>query len=71
MGHRGAVRLSHGQTMVEESTIGKKRAEQIAMLLQGANLKGPSYTVTWREEADAADGVDDHLSRRVVVTVRR
>src|SRR5687768_9695690 len=71
VGHRGAVRLSNGQTMVEESNIGKKRAEQIAMLLQGANLKGPSYKVSWREEAAAADGVDDHLSRRVVVTVRR
>ena len=71
VGHRGAVHLSNGQTMVEESAIGKKRAEQIAMLLQGANLKGPSYKVSWREEAAAADGVDDHLSRRVVVTVRR
>ena len=71
VGHRGAVRLSNGQTMVEESNIGKKRAEQIAMLLQGANLTGPSYKVSWREEAAAADGVDDHLSRRVVVTVRR
>jgi hypothetical protein len=71
VGHRGAVRLSNGQTMVEESNIGKKRAEQIAMLLQGANLKGPLYKVSWREEAAAADGVDDHLSRRVVVTVHR
>lgn len=71
VGHRGAVRLSNGQTMAEESTIGKKRAEQIAMLLQGANLKGPSYKVTWHDAAAAADGVDDHLSRRVVVTVRR
>lgn len=71
VGHRGAVRLSNGQTMVEESNIGKKRAEQIAMLLQGANLKGPAYKVTWHDEAAAADGVDDHLSRRVVVTVRR
>ena len=71
VGHRGAVRLSNGQTIVEESTIGKKRAEQIAMMLQGANLKGPTYKVSWREEAAAADGVDDHLSRRVVVTVRR
>ena len=71
VGHRGAVRLSSGQTMVEESNIGKTRAEQIAMLLQGANLKGPAYKVSWREDAAAADGVDDHLSRRVVVTVRR
>lgn len=71
VGHRGAVRLSNGQTLVEEPAIGKKRAEQIAMLLQGANLKEPSYKVSWREEPAAADGVDDHLSRRVVVTVRR
>ena len=71
VGHRGAVRLSNGQTIVEEPNIGKKRAEQIAMLLQGANLKGPAYKVSWRDEAAAADGVDDHLSRRVLVTVRR
>jgi hypothetical protein len=70
VGHRGAVRLSNGETMVEEATIGKRRAEQVAMLLQGAGLRGPSYTVSWQEEAAAATGVDDHLSRRVVVTVR-
>lgn len=69
VGHRGAVRLSNGQTIVEESSIGRTRAEQVAMLLQGAGLKGPSYTVRWQEEAAAATGVDDHLSRRVVVTV--
>jgi hypothetical protein len=71
VGYRGSVRLSNGQTMVEESTIGKKRAEQVAMLLKGANLTAPSYKVSWREEAAAASGVDDYLSRRVVVTVRR
>jgi hypothetical protein len=70
VGHRGAVRLSNGQTMAEEATIGKNRAEQVAMLLQGANLTGPSYKVEWRSEAAAATGVDDHLSRRVVITVR-
>jgi hypothetical protein len=71
VGHRGAVRLSNGQTLVEESAIAKKRAEQVAMLLQGANLKAPSYKVGWREEAAPATGIDDHLARRVVVTVRR
>ena len=70
VGHRGAVRLSNGHTIVEEPTIGKKRAEQVAMLLQGANLTAPSYTVTWRDEAAPASGVDDFLSRRVVITVR-
>ena len=70
VGHRGAVRLSNGETIVEESTIGRKRAEQVAMLLQGAGLKGPSYTITSREQAAMATGIDDHLSRQVVVTVR-
>jgi hypothetical protein len=71
VGYRGAVRLSNGQTMMEDPGIGKRRAEQVAMLLQGANLKTPSYKVTWREESAKATGVDDYLSRRVIVTVRR
>ena len=70
VGYRGAVRLSNGQTMVEEPAIGKKRAEQVAMLLRGASLTAPSYKVGWRNEAAAATGVDDYLSRRVVITVR-
>lgn len=70
VGYRGAVRLSNGQTLVEESGIGQRRAEQVAMLLRGANLTEPTYTVEWRTEAATATGVDDHLSRRVVITVR-
>jgi hypothetical protein len=71
VGYRGSVRLSNGQTMVEEPAIGRKRAEQVAMLLKGANLTGPAYKVSWHEEATAATGVDDYLARRVVVTVSR
>jgi len=71
VGSRGAVLLSNGQTMVEEETIGKQRAEQVSMLLRGANLKEPSYKVSWHDEPTTATGVDDYLSRRVVVTVRR
>jgi hypothetical protein len=70
VGYRGAVRLSNGQTMTEESGIARKRAEQVATLLQGATLTGPSYRVRWQERAARATGVDDHLTRRVVVTVR-
>jgi len=70
VGYRGAVLLSNGQTMVEEPTIGKQRAEQVSMLLQGANLKEPSYKVRWQDEPAKASGVDDYLARRVVVTVR-
>ena len=71
VGHRGAVRLSNGQTIVEELAIAQQRAEQVAALLQGAGLRGPSFKVRWHAEAAAATGADDYLSRRAVVTVRR
>lgn len=69
-GYRGAVLLSNGQTLVENSTIGKQRAEQVAALLVGANLKGPVFRVTWHDEPAKATGIDDYRARRVVVTVR-
>jgi hypothetical protein len=71
VGHRGSVRLSNGQTLVEEPATARKRAEQVAALLQGAGLRGPSFKVSWRDEAAAATGADDYLSRRTVVTVHR
>jgi outer membrane protein OmpA-like peptidoglycan-associated protein len=71
VGYRGAVRLSNGQTMVEAASIGQRRAEQVAMLLRGAGLTAPSYKVGWVDAAARATGTDDHLTRRVVITVRR
>jgi hypothetical protein len=70
VGYRGAVRLSNGQTMVEEAGIDRRRAEQVATLLRGASLTTPEYTVQWQDASADADGIDDHLMRRVVVTVR-
>lgn len=70
VGHRGAVRLSNGQTIVEEAPIARRRAEQVATLLRGAGLTGPEYSIQWRDSSPEADGVDDHLMRRVVITVR-
>ena len=70
VGYRGAARLSNGQVLSEDADIGKRRAEQLAMLLQGANLKSPSYKVSWRDESAKATGVDDYAIRRAVITVR-
>ena len=70
VGYRGAARLSNGQLMSEDADIGKRRAEQLAMLLQRANLKSPSYQVIWRDESAKATGVDDYAIRRAVITVR-
>ncbi len=69
VGYRGAARLSNGQVMLEEPDMGKRRAEQLATLLQGANLKSPSYKVTWRDESARATGADDYAIRRAVITV--
>ena len=69
VGYRGAVRLSNGQTMVEEASIARRRAEQVAGLLRGANLTTPEYTIRWQDRPSRADGVDDHLMRRAVITV--
>ena len=70
VGYRGAARLSNGQLMAEDADLGKRRAEQLAMLLQGANLTSPSYKVTWHDESGKAIGVDDYALRRAVITVR-
>ena len=69
-GYRGAVRLSNGQTMVEEVSIARRRAEQVATLLRGANLTTPQYKVQWQDRPAPADRVDDHTMRRTVITVR-
>lgn len=69
-GYSGAVRLSNGTTMVEDGGIAQRRAEQVAMLLRGANLTQPAYTVRWHDESARATGVEDYRIRRVVVIVR-
>ena len=70
VGYRGAARLSNGQLMSEDADMGKRRAEQLATLLQGANLKSPSYKVSWQDVSANATGVDDYVMRRAVITVR-
>jgi hypothetical protein len=69
-GYRGAVRLSNGQTMIEDGAMARRRADQVAMLLRGANLTKPTYTVRSQDDTARATGTDDYLTRRVVVIVR-
>jgi outer membrane protein OmpA-like peptidoglycan-associated protein len=71
VGYRGAVLLSNGQRMLEDAAMGQRRAEQVANLLRGAGLTSPAYKVTWTDQTAGVTGTDDHLTRRVVITVRR
>jgi CO/xanthine dehydrogenase FAD-binding subunit len=66
---RGATRLSNGRVLTERAGIAKLRAEEVAELFQGAGLPGSTIEAVWRDEAEAADGVDDWRSRRVTVRV--
>ncbi len=65
-GVRGAHLLSDGTLLQEAPTIGQRRAEEIAGLLQGAGL-AIEAEVTWLDGTADADGVDDWQSRRVTV----
>lgn len=70
-GYRAASMLSNGQLMREDQQIGRRRAEQIAELLQGAGLTGLQYDVKWQDDAQRAKGVEDAAMRRVQVVVSR
>jgi hypothetical protein len=68
-GFRAASLLSNDAVLAERDDIGRRRAEQIASLLQDADLKSPAYDVRWRDAAQP-DGVNDATLRRVEVVVR-
>ncbi|HTR01522.1 MAG TPA: hypothetical protein VMH83_16100, partial [Candidatus Acidoferrum sp.] len=65
-GVRGAHKLSNGSVLRESDDIGRRRAEEVAALLQGAGLKLPTIT-HWIAGDAEADGIDDWQSRRVTV----
>jgi outer membrane protein OmpA-like peptidoglycan-associated protein len=65
-GIRGAHRLSDGSLLQETATIGQRRAEEVARLLQGAGVTATT-TVHWIDGVLDADGIDDWQSRGVVV----
>jgi hypothetical protein len=66
---RGATRLSNGRVLTERAGISKARAEEIAELFEGAGISRSAIQLMSRDDAEAADGVDDWRSRRVTVVV--
>jgi hypothetical protein len=65
-GVRGAHLLSNGTLLQEAPEAGRRRAEELARLLQGAGLALPTE-VSWSSSEKDADGVDDWQSRRATV----
>jgi hypothetical protein len=69
VGHRSAALLSDGRVLQEQASLARRRAEQIAELLQGAGLTAPRYETSWVDAAPAPDGTSDYRSRRVDITL--
>lgn len=68
-GVRGAHRLTNGTLLQESANVARRRAEEIAGLLQGAGLKVPTE-IEWVDGEGEADGVDDWRTRRVTVVLK-
>lgn len=66
---RGSTKLSNGRVLTERVGISKARAEEVTELFEGAGVPRSSIQSIWRDEAEAADGVDDWRSRRVTIRV--
>jgi hypothetical protein len=69
-GYRAASLLSNGQRMIEQASIGQRRAEQIEELLKGAGLTDVRYELLWKDVTKLTDGVDDSSRRRAEVIVK-
>lgn len=65
-GMRGAHLLSDGTVLQESEGVARRRAEEVANLLQGAGLALDTRLET-ADAGDEADGIDDWMSRRVSV----
>ena len=68
-GYRGATLLSDGSVLTEGEDLAEKRAREIARLLARAGLSTEMLTVDWSTELAPADGVDDWVMRRALVSV--
>jgi hypothetical protein len=62
------MRLSDGRLIVEAESIARRRSEDIQRLLRGLGIDAP-IEAEWSSDPAPADGVDDWMSRGVVVTL--
>jgi hypothetical protein len=65
----GGVLLSGGTSMVEDASIARKRADEVARLLQTGGLGDLKFEVMSEPEQAPPDGVEDWKSRSTTITV--
>ncbi len=66
-GYRATSLLSNGQRLVEKPGLAKKRAQEIATLLEGLGVNG--VAAEWKDDPEPGDGNADPSHRRVTITV--
>ncbi|WP_027072153.1 MULTISPECIES: hypothetical protein [unclassified Luteimonas] len=66
---RGVSRLSNGEDLVEPAGIAERRAMRIRRILVELGVPPDLLDVHWSEQPLPGNGIDDHVRRRVTVTV--
>lgn len=66
-GYRATTLLSSGNRMAEKPALAEQRAQDVATVLRGLGVT--NVTVSWKTEAEPADGINDPARRRVTVTI--
>ena len=69
-GYRAATLLSDGRTLSEGKQLAESRAQKVAEVLRGFGVPPTSVNVTWKPDAEPANGVTDPANRRVTITVK-
>src|SRR5690606_37057531 len=69
VGYRGAAMLSDGSILPEQDGIARIRAEQVEDLLLEAGFPKDKLVVSWSEDIEPLDGVNDFKKRRTAIRV--
>jgi outer membrane protein OmpA-like peptidoglycan-associated protein len=68
-GHRGASRLTNGETIVERPEMARRRAEKIVGVLEGLGIDSSQIEMSSTDAPEGDTGNDDWRGRRVELSV--
>jgi len=69
VGHRAAIRLSNGETLVERAGVERERAEALQKIYNDYPFGKDVVKASWVTDPPPADGTSDFANRYVTITV--